>query len=319
MITQELKDFIKKESEAGLSKEDITKKLLDTGWKQEDIDNVFLFDKEKINSKEYREKLGIGTKLFLCILTTVDFIFTFYYAFIIRNAVYGMSNLVFTIYIAVPLFFINLIFVIYLFSKRYYLSILLLILILFGPLVLFPLSSTTSFTKYREARTRVETIQNTSRNLKQQAILSSVVEDFKKPHKVLFIAVDATTTSYMFRLYYLVLDNGYIVYLSNNPIELNYLSQDNFITWANKNLVNKEANFSLPNFNIEKDFKLSGLDILKCDDINYQDYQDFINKDIIRIQEIRTRYNIDKNKSNLCTAFPVNINFNEESLYDKFK
>jgi len=132
---------------------------------------------------------------------------------------------------------------------------------------------------------------------RQNAIAQVIYNEFKKPQKVIIADEEYKV---------LILENGYVVRLSNNPLEMGSHDQTVFIAWARENLIGKEATFSLPNY---KSGMISG-GVAICEDEDENIYLD--------TRTVREKYGIPKNKSGFCSEIPAQIIFEGESLYKKF-
>lgn len=134
----------------------------------------------------------------------------------------------------------------------------------------------------------------------QKGYTKIITTEFKNPQKVLFVDD---------KLLVLILDNGYVVQLSNNPINMSDVNQAVFIKWAKDNLVGKEVNFQVPNLKADDDF-ISG-SVTPCG----SDVPDYATSKVI---EVRRKYGIQEDKGGFCGIIPVDINYEGKSLFNQF-
>jgi len=270
------------------------------------IINNQVVQKEKINSKK---PLGIGAKIFSIILILAQISFILYLAYLqdkdpqFSAEFNGMGYAFLGIFLIALSIISATIFLTY--RKKHVISIALLFINIWLPFshnitqVIKPIFGPSWGEIYNQSPEGQKETANRNKFLnKQTSIAQEISKEFEKPQKVLF-----TDSQYNV----LILENGYVVKLSNNPLDMSDKNQSKFIEWADKNLAGGEADFSLPNYKTGS--TISG-GVYTCEGDG-----SYIDKNVIAV---RLKYKIPEYKSNFCTIIPAQIMFQGESLYKKF-
>lgn len=93
MVTEQLIDYVKEELSKGYSRELITQKLVNSNWKQDDIDQAFLSLDQNTSSDKFKSlKLSLKLPNWLKILLIIVLLFCFTFIFLINFDLTNFKN-----------------------------------------------------------------------------------------------------------------------------------------------------------------------------------------------------------------------------------